>query len=94
VRHHGRRYPAQQHGTSWAVVRYAGCVENIDEIDFFDHESDSAAFMHLRKTDGGGISIGIAITKNGDLDLTVTVDDARRLGERLVAAANEVAAER
>lgn len=68
-------------------------MENIDEIDFFDQESDSAAFMHLRRTGNGRISIGIAITQNGDLDLTVTVDDARRLGERLVAAADEVAAE-
>jgi hypothetical protein len=49
--------------------------------------------MHLRRTGNGRISIGIAITQNGDLDLTVTVDDARRLGERLVAAADEVAAE-
>jgi hypothetical protein len=65
----------------------------IDEVDFFDQESDSAAFMHLRTADSGGISIGLAVTKNGDLDLTVSVADARRLGERLIAAANDVEAE-
>jgi hypothetical protein len=66
---------------------------NIDEVDFFDQESDSAAFMHLRKSEGGGISIGFAITNSGDLDLAVTIEDARRLGERLVAAANEIASD-
>jgi hypothetical protein len=65
---------------------------NIDEVDFFDQESDSAALMHLRTSDSGGISIGFAVTKNGDLDLTVSVVDARRLGERLIAAANDVEA--
>lgn len=66
---------------------------NIDEVDFFDHESDSAAFMHLRTSDSGGISIGFAVLKNGDLDLSVSLEDARRLGQRLVAAADEVAGE-
>lgn len=66
---------------------------NIDEVDFFDQESESPAFMHLRKSDRGGISIGLAIGKNGDLDLSVSLEDARRLGERLVAAANVVASE-
>jgi hypothetical protein len=65
---------------------------NIDEVDFFDKGSDSAAFMRLRAADSGGISIGFAVTKNGDLELTVSVVDARRLGERLVAAANDVEA--
>jgi hypothetical protein len=66
---------------------------NIDEVDFFDHESGSPAFMHLRRSTAGGIAIGFAITGNGDLDLAVTLADARRLGERLIAAANEVASE-
>ena len=66
---------------------------NIDEVDFFDHETGSAAFMHLAKSASGGVSIGLAIMKNGDLDFSVSLEDARRLGERLVAAANEVAAE-
>jgi hypothetical protein len=64
----------------------------IDEVDFFDQESSSASFMHLRVAEGGGISIGFAVTKNGDLDLTVSAADARRLGERLVSAANEIEA--
>lgn len=66
---------------------------NIDEVDFLDRASDSPAFMHLRKSESGGISIGITIVKNGKLDLLVTTEDARRLGERLIGAANEVATE-
>ena len=66
---------------------------NIDEVDFFDHESDSPAFMHLRKSTAGGIAIGFAVTGNGDLDLAVTLADARRLGERLITAADEVTSE-
>ena len=66
---------------------------NIDEVDFFDQDSNSPAFMHIRKSASDVISIGFGIMANGDLDLTVSVEDARRLGERLVAAANEVASE-
>jgi hypothetical protein len=66
---------------------------NIDGVDFFDQESDSPAFLYLRRSEGGGISIGFAIRSNGDLDLAVTIGDARKLGERLVAAANEVSSE-
>jgi len=66
---------------------------NIDEVDFLDQGSDSPAFMHLTKSEGGGISIRLDIVKNGDFDLSVSVEDARRLGERLVAAADEVASE-
>jgi hypothetical protein len=40
---------------------------NIDEVDFFDEESDSAAFMHLRTADSGGISIGLAVTRTATL---------------------------
>jgi hypothetical protein len=66
---------------------------NIDEVDFFDQESNSAAFMHLRRSHNGGISIGFAVRSNGDLDLTVSLEDARRLGQRLVSAADEAASE-
>jgi hypothetical protein len=66
---------------------------NIDEVDFFDEESGSPAFMHLKKAEGGGISIGFDIPRNGGLDLSVRIADARRLGERLMSAANEAAAE-
>jgi hypothetical protein len=66
---------------------------NIDEVDSLDRDSNSPAFMHIRKTASDEISIGFGIMANGDLDLTVAVADARRLGERLVAAANEVASE-
>jgi hypothetical protein len=66
---------------------------NIDEVDFFDHGSGSPAFMHVKKADSGGISIGLAIENHSGLDLTVSVEDARRLGERLVAAASDVAAD-
>jgi hypothetical protein len=63
---------------------------NIDEVDFIHQETGSPAFMHLRAAESGGISIGFAVLTNGDLDLCVSVEDARRLGERLIAAANDV----
>lgn len=66
---------------------------NIDEVDFFDQESGSAAFMHLRSSNSGSISIGFGVMNNGDLDLTVSIVDARRLGQRLLSAADEVASE-
>lgn len=65
---------------------------NIDEVDFFDQGSDSPAFMHLRGSDGNGISIEFAIIDNPGLKLPVSVEDACRLGERLVAAAKDIAA--
>lgn len=67
---------------------------NIDEIDFFDLRSDSAAFMHLVKPDGEGISIEFAVVKDRGLEVTVSLEDARRLAERLLAAIDEVASER
>lgn len=66
---------------------------NTDEVDFFDQESGSAAFMHLRMTEKGTLSIGFGVMNNGDLDITVSLLDARRLGERLLAAAEEAASE-
>jgi hypothetical protein len=68
-------------------------MNNIDEVDFLDQETDSPAFMHLKKSVSGGISIGFAILKSGDLYMSVSTEDARELGERLIVAANEVAAE-
>jgi hypothetical protein len=49
--------------------------------------------MHLRIADGG-ISIGFAVVNDDDFDLAVGPEDARRLSERLLAAANDVAVER
>jgi hypothetical protein len=66
-------------------------IQNYDELDFTDQGSGSPAFMHLGKSEGGEVSIGIAIIDGDELDLTVTIEDARRLGERLVAVANEIA---
>jgi len=63
----------------------------MDEVDFFDLGSDSPAFMHLRASECGGISIGFAILKSGGLDLS-GLKMPRRLGERLIEAAKEFAA--
>ena len=65
---------------------------NIDEVDFIDQGSGSPAFMHLRESASGGISIRLDIVNIGDFDLSVSVEDARRLGERLVVAANDIIA--
>jgi len=68
-------------------------IQNYDEVDFTDQASTSAGFMHLGLSEDGGVAIEIAIIDNGRLDLIVTIEDARRLGGRLVAAANAIAAE-
>jgi hypothetical protein len=65
---------------------------NIDEVDFYDNQAKSPAFMHLRKADDG-ISVEFALVNHEGFEMTVSIKDARRLGERLTAAANEVAAE-
>jgi hypothetical protein len=49
--------------------------------------------MHLGMTENGSMSIGFAVMNIGDLDVTVSLSDARRLGERLLAAAEEIASE-
>jgi hypothetical protein len=65
-------------------------IQNYDEVGFTDQESGSPAFMHLGRSEGGDVSIGFAVTNGGGLDLTVTIEDARRLGKRLVAVVKEI----
>jgi hypothetical protein len=57
-------------------------------LDLYDHESDSAAFVTLTIA-GGLIQIGLGVERNGDLDLILSVDDARRVAETIVAVADE-----
>jgi len=66
-------------------------IENYDEVDFTDQGSSSPSFMHMGKAEGGDVSIRLDVIDGGELDLKVTTEDARRLGERLVAVANEIA---
>lgn len=63
----------------------------IDEVDFIERELDSPAFMFLRNSNGGGISIEVDIMQHGNLNFSVSIEDARRLGERLIRAADDVA---
>jgi hypothetical protein len=58
----------------------------IDEIDFIERESGPPAFMFVRASDNGDVSIEIDIVQNGDLSFLVSLEDARRLGERLMSA--------
>lgn len=66
-------------------------IENYDEVDFTDQGSSSPAFMRMGKAEGGNVSIRLDVIDGCELDLIVTIEDARRLGERLVAVANEIA---
>jgi hypothetical protein len=54
----------------------------------FDLETESEAFMILRATESG-VAVGIGIRADGDLDFSVSLEDARRLGEALLQAGNE-----
>jgi len=66
-------------------------IQDFDEVDFSDEGSGSPAFMHLGKAQGGLVSIGLTVADLADLNLIVSVADARRLGQRLMAAADEIA---
>ncbi len=57
-------------------------------IDFHDHETNSAAFMTLRPFEKG-ILVGLGIEIDGDLDFSVTLEDALRLGPALMQAVEE-----
>jgi hypothetical protein len=54
--------------------------------DFHDLGTDSPGFMTIRVV-GDELTIGFGIERDGDIDLSVSRDDARRLGEALLAAA-------
>jgi len=68
--------------------------QNFDEVDFSDKGSGSPACMHLGKAQGGLVSIRLTVVDVGDLDAAVSVADARRLGQRLTAVADEIASDR
>ena len=65
-------------------------IQNYDEVDFIDRRSGSPAFLRLGKSEGGEVSVGLSVLGDCELDLTVTTADARRLGERLIAVAQEI----
>ena len=54
-------------------------------VSFTDRESGSAAFIAIRPLDDA-LALGIGVEQNGDLDLTVASDDARRIAEATLAA--------
>jgi hypothetical protein len=55
-----------------------------ERIDFHDDETDSAAFMVVRRLERG-ISIGFGVERNGDLDLAVSLGDGQRIADALSA---------
>ena len=58
----------------------------MDRIDFHDLGTDSSAFVAIRVYDDK-VVIGIGIEVDGDLDLAVSREDARRIGTALIDAA-------
>jgi hypothetical protein len=69
-------------------------IQDFDEVDFSDEGEGSLAFMHLGRIHSRVVPIGLAVVGAGDLNLMVSVTDARRLGERLIAAPDEIAPDR
>jgi hypothetical protein len=63
----------------------------LDEVDLIDLRSNQPAFMFLRAPDTGDIAIEIDVVNIGGLHLTLSLADARRLAERLAAAADDIA---
>jgi hypothetical protein len=63
----------------------------VDErIDFQDLGTNSAAFLYLRPLDRG-VALGWGIEADGDLDVVVSSEDARRLAQALLRAAGSPA---
>jgi hypothetical protein len=58
----------------------------MERLDFHDLSTDSSAFMAVRVVDGT-IAIGFGIESDGDLDLAVSQEDARRIGQALLGVA-------
>lgn len=55
-------------------------------VAFRDLETDSSARLMIRFVDGG-LALGLAVEANGDLDIVVSREDARRLAGAILAAA-------
>lgn len=66
-------------------------AQNYEEVDFIVQPSESPAFMHVGLSETGDVAIGFAVIGTGKLDLVVTLEDARRLAGRLVAAVDAIA---
>ena len=58
----------------------------MQHLDFHDLGTDSSAFVAIR-VDGDTVKIGFGIEMDGDLDVAVTREDARRIGQALLDAA-------
>jgi len=50
-----------------------------------DRETGSGAFLTIGRV-AAGLALGIGVEANGDLDLVVSSDDARRIAEAILAA--------
>ena len=57
-------------------------------VSFVDQNTSSTAFIYLRRFDDV-LAMGLAIEVDGDLDLTVTHDDAQRIAAAIIAAVDE-----
>ena len=54
-------------------------------VEFTDLETGSDAQLIVRRADGS-LALGFTVEANGDLDLSVSPSDARRLAEAIIAA--------
>ena len=63
----------------------------LDEVEFNDERSGHPGTMLLGATDADEIAIEIDIVTARGLKFAVSLEDARRIAERLAEAANDVA---
>jgi hypothetical protein len=84
---------SRNNGESVALVARCMIVQSYDEVDFTVRPSDSPAFMHVGLSESGDAASDFAVIGSGQLDLVVTLEDARRLAGRLVAAVDQIASE-
>lgn len=58
----------------------------VSTVDFVDQETGSPAFVTIRQ-DQSWLAIGLGVEGNGDLDLVVSLADARAIAQALLSAA-------
>lgn len=79
------------HAERWRQSAQAGSLVHMrpdDSIAFQDLESGSEAFLLLRMTEAG-LALGLFFEAGGDLGLTVSLVDARRIGTAILAASGD-----
>lgn len=64
-------------------------IKEIGSIKYFDEESDSEAYIFVRKYKDAHVALSISIKGNGDIDTLMTKKTAKELSDVLLLAIEE-----